>query len=299
MIIDVHTHAPTHRTEVPDAEREINTSWRPDKTVVATVTWQDYIAAMAPVDRACVFGIRYEGGLEAAGGSTAAQSSGIPYGPNVNDDVATFARAFPDKLIGFMSVHPDEPNVVDEMERCYHDLGLRGIKLGPNYQMFDPLSTQARLVYETAQRLAIPAVFHQGTSPVRSAPLRYAHPLVMDEIATAFPEWRIVMAHLGHPWQADTFMVIRKHPHVYADISSQYFRPWSQYHALRLATEWGVLDKLVFGTDYPISTAQETIDGLLAVNRVIEGSHLPAVPEDALHRIIERDSLALLGLPDA
>jgi hypothetical protein len=51
-------------------------------------------------------------------------------------------------------------------------------------------------------------VFHQGTTPMRSAPLRYAHPLVMDDIALAFPELRVVMAHLGHPWQADTIAVI-------------------------------------------------------------------------------------------
>jgi hypothetical protein len=105
------------------------------------------------------------------------------------------------------------------------------------------------------------------------------------------------MAHLGHPWQADTFMVIRKHPHVFADISSQYFRPWSQYNALRLATEWGVLDKLLFGTDYPVSTPAETIAGLLEVNRVVAGTGLPQVPGEALRAIIERDAVSLLGLP--
>jgi predicted TIM-barrel fold metal-dependent hydrolase len=297
MIIDVHTHVPTHRDVVPEAEREINTTWRSDKTVMSTVTWRDYIEAMAPVDRACVFGIRYEGGLDESGVPVLSKGLGSPYGPNVNDDVAAFARAHPDKVIGFMSVHPDERDVVAEMERCYHDLGLRGIKLCPNYQHFDPLGKNAFLVYGTAQRLGIPAVFHQGTSPVRSAPLRYAHPLVMDEIASAFPEWRIVMAHLGHPWQVDTFMVIRKHPNVFADISSQYLRPWSQYNALRLATEWGVLAKLMFGSDYFVSTPDETIAGLLAVNSVIQGTGLPRVPEDALHEIIERDSLELLGLP--
>jgi hypothetical protein len=72
---------------------------------------------------------------------------------------------------------------------------------------------------------------------------------------------RVVMAHLGHPWHADTVTVICKHPHVYADVSSQFLRPWGQYQALRLATEWGVLDKLLLGSDYPVATPQETIDG--------------------------------------
>jgi predicted TIM-barrel fold metal-dependent hydrolase len=155
---------------------------------------------------------------------------------------------------------------------------------------------RALQVYSVAQRLCLPILFHQGTSPEPLAPLRYAHPLIMDEIAMKFPELRIVMAHLGHPWQTDTFMVIRKHPHVFADISSQFFRPWSQYNALRLATEWNVLDKLLFGTDYPVATPQETMEGLLSVNQVVEGTSLPRVPEDPLQEIIHRDSLTLLGI---
>ncbi|HUR09529.1 MAG TPA: amidohydrolase family protein, partial [Nonomuraea sp.] len=177
-----------------------------------------------------------------------------------------------------------------------HQLGMKGMKLGPNYQNFDPLGKPAFRVYEAAQRLGLPIVFHQGTSPVRDAPIRYAHPLVMDEVAIAFPELRIVMAHMGHPWHIDTFAVIRKHPHVYADVSANFYRPWQQYHGLLLATEWNVLDKLVFGSDYPVATPQETIDGLLTVNRFTPGTSLPRVPEHKLHEIINRDTLALLGI---
>jgi predicted TIM-barrel fold metal-dependent hydrolase len=118
----------------------------------------------------------------------------------------------------------------------------------------------------------------------------------MDEIAIQFPELRIVMAHLGHPWQADTFAVIRKHPHVYADVSAGFYRPWSFYHAMRLATEWNVLEKLLFGSDLPVATPRETIDGLRAVNAPTAGTGLPRVPEDRIEEIIMRDALSLLGL---
>jgi hypothetical protein len=118
----------------------------------------------------------------------------------------------------------------------------------------------------------------------------------MDEIAIRFPELRVVMAHLGHPWQVDTIAVIRKHPNVYADVSAGFYRPWSFYNALRLATEWGVLQKLLFGTDYPVATAAETIAGLRAVNNFTAGTQLPHVPLDATEAIIRRDALALLGL---
>ena len=90
--------------------------------------------------------------------------------------------------------------------------------------------------------------------------------------------------------------VIRKHPNVYADISANFYRPWSYYNAFRYATEWDVLHKLLFGSDYPIASPQETMDALYRVNDVIQGTALPPVPIDKLEGILHRDSLTLLGL---
>lgn len=287
MIVDVHTHTPTHRDVIPEEEVVWNDKWRPDRVVKATTTWADYMEALAPVDKAIVFNIarRKEGAEDPWAGISA-----------VNDSTAEFVASAPEKLIGFLSVHPEDPGCMDEFDRCVGDLKLRGVKLGPNYQQFDPLSEEAKAVYARAEKLGLPILFHQGTSPVRTAPLRYAHPLVMDEIASEFPELRVVMAHMGHPWQADTIVVIRKHPHVYADISGLFYRPWSFYNALRLATEWNVLHKLLFASDFPVTTPQENIDALRSVNEIVKVSGLPPVPEDALEAIIYRNSLELLGL---
>ena len=65
---------------------------------------------------------------------------------------------------------------------------------------------------------------------------------------------------------------------------------------MRLVTEWGVLRKLLFGTDYPIATPAETLAGLRALNDIPRRTGLPGIPEDEIEAIIERDSLALLGL---
>jgi predicted TIM-barrel fold metal-dependent hydrolase len=289
VIVDVHTHTPTHRDRVPDEERVVNTAWRPDREVIATTTWADYdrMADAASVDVAitCLIAAK----REATGGVYVAPD-------RINDTTADFVAAAPTRRIGFASVHPDDPGAMAELERSIGDLGLRGLKLGPNYQDFDPLSPSALLVYEWAAARRIPILFHQGTSPIRMAPLRYAHPLVMDEVAIRFPELRVVMAHIGHPWQADTIAVIRKHPHVYADVSAGFYRPWSFYTAMRLATEWNVLPKLLLGSDYPIATTAETIAGMRALAEIPRASGLPPVPEAAIEAIIERDALACLGL---
>ena len=289
MIIDVHTHLPTHGAAVPEDEQVVDRVMRPDRAVTLTNSGDDYLRDMGPVDRAFVFGI--------AGVPGAPQTfGGMLPSKEANDAAAAVAARCPDKIVGFMSVHPEEPGVVEEMERSVHDLGLRGIKLGANYQNFEPMGAAARRVYEAAIRLGLPIVFHQGTSPFPNAPLRYAHPLVSDDIAMAYPELRMVLAHMGHPWHTDTLMVIRKHPNVYADVSGLLYRPWSTYNALRLAYEWDVTHKLLFASDWPVTTPRETMDYLRGFNGFARKHHLPEVSEEQLEAIIQRDSLTLLGL---
>jgi predicted TIM-barrel fold metal-dependent hydrolase len=287
LIIDVHNHTPTHQDAVPDDERLVFEGWRSDRPVVTTNSWADYDEQQSAADVTIVFNIAVEDPLAA---------TGLPYPPErTNDATAEFVKDAPHKRIGFMSVNPLWTNVFDETERC-RELGLVGVKLGPNYQDFDPLSDEACAFYAYCEREGLPILFHQGTSPIRSAPLRYTHPLVMDDVALRFPELRVVMAHLGHPFVRETVAVIRKHPHVYADVSSIYLRPWLCWEALTFASEWGVPHKLLFGSDYPIATSAEAIGGLRRVNDIVEGTKLPRVPDEHLERIIEADALSALGL---
>jgi predicted TIM-barrel fold metal-dependent hydrolase len=279
MIIDIHTHTPQYRDVIPEDEIVYDTVARPDRAVKRPVNWAEYMTAMEPVDKAIVFGIAREN-----------------YNPN--DATAEFVRAFPDKLIGFLSVNPRDANCLEEIERGVEDLGLRGIKVGPNYQNFDPLGADAFRVYKRAEELALPIVFHTGTSPVRAADLDFAHPRHFDRIGIAFPELHVVMAHMAHPWQISTIAVIRKHPNIYADISALFYRPWSFYNCMVLAQEWGVCHKLLFGTDYLVSTPQENIDALRNPNLIVEGTKLPRISGTAMEEIIYRDSLRLLGLEE-
>ena len=90
--------------------------------------------------------------------------------------------------------------------------------------------------------------------------------------------------------------VIRKHPHVYADLSALHYRPFQLYHSLMLVQEYGVWNKVLFGTDYPFTTVQASIDGLRGLNAMLAGTALPRLNEEAIEQLIFRDSLPLLGL---
>jgi uncharacterized protein len=213
-----------------------------------------------------------------------------------NDYLAAYIRTDPDRLVGFASVNPVEPGAREELERCYHDLGLRGLKLGPIYQNYDPTDEAAFPVYEFAQRHRIPILIHQATTFPSTGHLRYALPILLDEVAIRFPELKIVLAHLGHPWEAECVVTVRKHPNLFTDLSALHGRPWRFYQAMITAVEYGIGDRILFGSDFPFFTPEQTVEGLRSVNRITEGTALPRVPHDLIEAILERNPFETLGL---
>lgn len=213
-----------------------------------------------------------------------------------NDYLAAYCRTGPGRWYGFASVNPVEPGARAELERCHEELKLPGLKLGPTYQNYDPTDPRAFPVYEYAQSHGIPILIHQATTFPPNAPLKYALPLLLDEVAIRFPKLKIVMAHLGHPWEADCVVTIRKHPNLYTDISALHGRPWRFYQAMLTCIEYGVTDKVLLGSDFPFFTPEATAEGLRNVNHLVEGTPMPKVSAAVIDGIIERDPLRLLGL---
>jgi uncharacterized protein len=213
-----------------------------------------------------------------------------------NDYLADYCRTAPGRWYGFASVNPIEPGAREELERVHEDLGLPGLKLGPIYQNYDPTDRRAFPVYEYAERNGLPVMIHQATTFPPDAPLKYALPVLLDEVATCFPNLRMCLAHMGHPWEAECVVTIRKHPNLFTDLSALHGRPWRFYQGMITAIEYGVADKILFGSDFPFFTPEQTAEGLRNVNALVEGTPMPKVPARVIDGILERDSLRALGL---
>jgi predicted TIM-barrel fold metal-dependent hydrolase len=64
-----------------------------------------------------------------------------------------------------------------------------------------------------------------------------------------------------------------------------------------LVQEYGVWDKVLFGTDYPFTTVNDAIAGLRSLNNMVQGTQLPRLNEEKIEALIYRDSLRLLEIP--
>lgn len=71
-------------------------------------------------------------------------------------------------------------------------------------------------------------------------------------------------------------------------------RPLDGFLALVRAQERGIVDKLPFGSDYPMWMPKEAADGLRVLAATSTG--LPSVHESTLERILHGNPLADLGL---
>ncbi|MDP1796066.1 MAG: amidohydrolase family protein [Planctomycetaceae bacterium] len=279
-IIDVHSHYWRYPDHFGDDFREQAKRARAGVEVDLTVRFEDYQQLSLPDVKTIVFGGK-------------AKLSGMW----VDDrDVQAYVAAHPDELIGFLSVDPTQPGWERELHVGHQELGLRGIKLLSMYAGFQPNDERLDPLWRYAEQHRLPVLLHTGTTFISQAPLECTLPRHLDAVATRFPEVRMILAHLGHPYEGECVAVIRKHPHVYADISALHYRPFQFFHSLLLVQEYGVWHKLLFGTDYPFTNVQATIDGLRSLNRMVEGTGFPRLNETAIEQMILRDSLPLLGL---
>lgn len=213
-----------------------------------------------------------------------------------NDFIASLVRQAPDRLVGFASVDPTSENAIRELERSVGDLGLVGVKLSPLYQHFAADDTRLWPVLAWIQAHRLPIMWHQGaTFLAPEGPLEEACPRRLDQIATAFPRIRMIIAHFGYPWSGEVVAMLRKHRNLYTDVSVLAGRPWYLYNALIAAQEYGALDKVLFGSDYPACTALQMAEALRKVNQVAAGG-MPTIAEADVEAIIARDAFALLGI---
>ena len=292
MIVDCHTHiwqSPDQlgqldlgdssrggRSRTPRVPAAGKSNWRSVPAADADHHW----AQSSLVDKSIVLGFK----------SKYLQAE-IP-----NAYVAEYVNRFPQKLIGFAGIDPTEAAALDELHAAREHLLLRGITLSPANQDFHPCDSRAMRVYAAAESLGMPILVHPVGQFTVQSKLEFARPYLFDEVARTFPGLRIIIAQLGRPWVDETICLLGKHPNVYADVSGLLSQPWQAYNALVFAHQSQVIDKLLFGSDFPYTSVTDCIEELYSLNQLAQGTNLPLVPREALRGIVERDALGLLGL---
>ena len=181
-----------------------------------------------------------------------------------NEEVLKAMRRGEGKVIGFMGIDPrKKESAVREIEKLHRD-GFRGIKLVPHLHEVKPNSEEMYPIYEKAQELGIPILFHTGTQFHTGSRLKYCRPIYLDDVAVDFPNLKIIMAHFGYPWYEEALSIVRRHDNVYFNIAG--WRPkYIPKKVIRLMDSI-LVDKALFGTDYPLIKHEIAVKELLDMN---------------------------------
>src|SRR5262249_55780110 len=110
----------------------------------------------------------------------------------------------------------------DHLNRVERELSLgrvRALKGYLGYLHFPPDHPGFAPYYQFPAHLGLPFIFHTGDPYSPRAKLRYAHPLLIDDVAVDHPRVRFVLAHAGNPWLLEAAEVVYKNVNVWADLS--------------------------------------------------------------------------------
>jgi uncharacterized protein len=242
-IVDFHVHMNPWDLLKPDVERvlrstqpqydELKRYWSDPRAFLRRMDEED-------VERACL--INY------------VAPDVMGYQPTVNDWAHRYAQADPDRLVAFGGFHPAAvKDAKAEVERLLSKLELRGIKIHGPHMLLAPNAylegtKGLALLYERCQELGVPVMFHTGTTVFPGARNKYGDPMLIDDVAVDYPRLKIVLAHGGRPlWMETATFLVRRHPHVWMDISSvppksllEYFPKLEQ-----------LSEKVLYGSDWP------------------------------------------------
>ena len=157
-----------------------------------------------------------------------ALSGGLHYGGHdylPNEEVVKICKAYPNNLVPLAKIDlwDSAPDV--SLIRKYVDMGVKGFKFIYPYYTYDHEIYMP--VYEEAEKLGLPVLFHTGVYRPNSEDIRCRRPILknmsplnLDTIARSFQKLHIVMAHLGTDmFRYQAAQLVLLHPNLYFDLA--------------------------------------------------------------------------------
>lgn len=166
------------------------------------------------------------------------------------------ANAAGERIVAFGGIHPATDDYKRDID-LVASLGLKGIKLHPEYQQYTPDEERMLRIYDYAFEKGLIILHHAGfdpgmPEPFHSDPERFAR--MLEKISGGI----FVLAHLGSQQMWDDVEQYLVGKDVYFD-TSMGFECFSKEQFLRIVSGHGA-DRILFGSDSPWSNASKELE---------------------------------------
>ena len=179
------------------------------------------------------------------------------FNAKANDFTASKVKERPDKLVGFIFIHPGYKDAAGEVERCAK-MGFKAIKINGSLLRFFPEDERMLPVYKKAMDLGVPIMTHCGPNvenfakdPKEITERQYAEPKGWVPVLKQFPKLKLNLAHFAGAthYYKDALEVMDQFPEVVTD-TAMVMHKYSADEAKSFVKRVGA-DRVLFGTDYP------------------------------------------------
>lgn len=170
-------------------------------------------------------------------------------------------KKYPDFFIPFASVEPIDEAGRFSQEKYEHlksridDHGFKGVLFTPPYGQYSSNDPSMYPFYELAQSRDIVVQYHHSAQggPAVLAHTKHASMLALNDVIIDFPNMKIVVEHLGYPSSEHLFVLMVSHKKMYCDLAMTFDRPYWLAWNLVVAKEYGIIDRVMFASDYVAS----------------------------------------------
>jgi predicted TIM-barrel fold metal-dependent hydrolase len=190
--------------------------------------------------------------------------------PLPNEEVIQLCKKSRGRLFPVITVEPSAREVKAAVKLAgRHRKAVKAFKVRLGYMKASASSPVFGPLYDFAESEKIPVLFHTGDTAFDDGDLSLSHPLPLDALANKRDDLTIVLCHFGNPWFLEVAELIYKHPNVFTDMSGlttgggAYPEKFAQWVARKISDAIyfaGGPEKIIFGTDYPVTAYQDALD---------------------------------------
>ncbi len=189
-----------------------------------------------------------------------------------NDYVLELAHKYPNEFLAGVSINPQRIDAIEELHRCAEG-GAVLVKVLPNAQQFDPGHYRYQKFYRELATLGLPLLSHVGYEfSLMGKDQSVGDP---NRLRTALEEGAtVIAAHacsnglmIYEKFYPTLLEFVNNYPNFYADISALTL-PNRLGMLLKLRQHPEIFDRLIFGTDYPLSVFHLPMWGLAKLSTI-------------------------------
>lgn len=205
---------------------------------------------------------------------------------NFNRELAELVEEYPDRFAGLAGIN------ISNLEEAREEIGryvlegpLSGIVLEPGQDATPWFANApwALPLYAFCEEAGVPVVFTFGGIMTRS--LRYYDPLLIDDIAGAFPRLKIALCHGGWPHVTACCQIALNRGNVWLAPDIYMVRSPGMADYIMAANHL-LRERIIFASAYPI----------LPLDKAVEAYRTCGLSEAALPYVMGKNAAAFLGL---